>query len=325
MKTYFGKLNLWAFVAMAAWALPVQSATPYPSKPITIIVPFVAGGSTDTIARVIGEKLSTQLGQPVIVENRPGGGSTIGVAAMVKAPADGHTLLLSTIALAINASLHPQLPYNTIKDLQPIAQISSLPLVLVVNPKLPANNLQEFIALAKKRSANLNYASSGSGTSPHLAGEMFKTMAKVDMVHVPYKGNAPAMNDLLAGHVDAHFGLVPAMLPYIKNGKLRALAVTTETRIASLPDVPTIAESGFPNYEINSWQGVFAPARTPPEIVAKLSETLLRIINDPEFRAVLTKEGSDPVGSTVEQFSAHVQKEVSKWAKVVKESGVKPD
>ncbi|MBL0422672.1 tripartite tricarboxylate transporter substrate binding protein [Ramlibacter sp. AW1] len=311
----------WACVAGTASAQP----SAYPGKPITIIVPFAAGGSTDTMARLIGKKLSAHLNQPVIVENRPGAGSTIGSAIVAKAPPDGHTLLVSTISLAINASLQPNVPFDAVKDLQPVTQISSLPLVLVVNSSLPARNLREFVELARNRPVKLNYASSGNGTSPHLAGEMFKTMAKVDMVHVPYKGNAPVMNDLLAGHVDAHFGLLPAMLPQVKNGKLRALAVTTEKRTPALPDVPTLAESGFPDYEINSWQGLFAPAQTPPEVVRRLSEVMNRIIDEPEFRTSLSKEGSDPVGGSSEQFTRHVENEVRKWARVVKESGAKPD
>jgi len=313
-------------------ALSVFSLTPvfalaqaYPNKPITIVVPFVAGGSTDVTARAIGQKLSTQLGQPIVVENKPGAGSTIGVAYVAKAPPDGYTLLFTTISMAINASLRPKLTYDSIKDLQPIVQISSLPLVLVINPSLPPKTFQEFIAYAKANAGKLNYASSGSGTSPHLAGEMFKTMTGISMTHIPYKGNAPVLNDLLAGQVDAHFGLVPGMLPYIKSGKLRALAVTTKTRVASLPDVPTIMELGYPNYEINSWQGLFAPANTPPDIITKLNETTNRILSDPEFRAVLAKEGSDPVGGSVSQFSAHVVSEVNKWAKVVKDSGAQAD
>ncbi|MBU3576200.1 tripartite tricarboxylate transporter substrate binding protein [Polynucleobacter sp. UK-Mo-2m-Kol15] len=315
------------FITLAVFAFTpvITLAQAYPNKPITIVVPFVAGGSTDVTARAIGQKLSTQLGQPIVVENKPGAGSTIGVAYVAKAPSDGYTLLFTTISMAINASLRPKLTYDSIKDLQPIIQISSLPLVLVINPNLPPKTFQEFIAYAKANAGKLNYASSGSGTSPHLAGEMFKTMTGISMTHIPYKGNAPVLNDLLAGQVDAHFGLVPGMLPYIKSGKLRALAVTTKTRVASLPDVPTIMELGYPNYEINSWQGLFAPANTPPDIITKLNETTNRILSDPEFRAVLAKEGSDPVGGSISQFSTHVVSEVNKWAKVVKDSGAQAD
>jgi len=321
-------LSQWQVIALfnALLLVPaVASSQPYPNKPISLVVPFVAGGSTDVTARAIGQKLSTSLGKQVVVENKPGGGSTIGVAYVAKSPADGYTLLFTTISLAINAGLRPKLSYDTIKDLQPIIQISSLPLVLVINPNLPPKTLQEFIAYAKANSGKINYASSGSGTSPHLAGEMFKTMTGVSMMHIPYKGNAPVLNDLLAGQVDAHFGLVPGMLPYIKSGKLRALAVTTKTRVASLPDVPTIMELGYPNYEINSWQGLFAPANTPPEIIAKLHEATSQILNDSEFRGVLTKEGSEPVGGSVAQFTTHVTNEVNKWAKVVKDSGAQAD
>lgn len=319
---YWNKLFVLSVLALTPVLVLAQA---YPNKPVTIVVPFVAGGSTDVTARAIGQKLTTQFGQQIIVDNKPGGGSTIGVAYVAKAPPDGYTLLFTTISMAINASLRPKLTYDSIKDLQPIIQISSLPLVLVINPNLPPKNFQEFIAYAKANPGKLNYASSGSGTSPHLAGEMFKTMTGTSMAHIPYKGNAPVLNDLLAGQVDAHFGLVPGMLPYIKSGKLRALAVTTKTRVASLPDVPTIMELGYPNYEINSWQGLFAPANTPPDIIAKLNEAANRILGDPEFRGVLAKEGSEPVGGSTSQFSAHVVSEVNKWAKVVKDSGAQAD
>lgn len=300
-------------------------AQAYPNKPITIIVPFVAGGSTDATARAISQKFSAQFGQQIIIDNKPGGGSTIGVAYVAKSSPDGYTLLFTTISMAINASLRPKLTYDSIKDLQPIIQISSLPLVLVINANLPPKNFQEFIAYAKANSGKLNYASSGSGTSPHLAGEMFKSMTGISMAHIPYKGNAPVLNDLLGGQVDAHFGLVPGMLPYIKSGKLRALAVTTKTRVATLPDVPTIMEMGYPNYEINSWQGLFAPANTPTEIIVKLNEAANRILGDPEFRGVLAREGSEPVGGSSSQFAAHVVSEVNKWTKVVKDSGAQAD
>ncbi|HEY9281045.1 MAG TPA: tripartite tricarboxylate transporter substrate binding protein [Eoetvoesiella sp.] len=320
MKHILLNIGLYTLIGLGASSAAAQDE-PYPSKPITIVVPFAAGGSTDLIGRTIGEKLSTQLKTTVIIENKPGAGSTIGTGWVTKSKPDGYTLLVSTISLAINANLQSNVSFDPIKDLQPITQISSLPLVLVVPSALKAQNLQEFISLAKNTPSKLNYASSGIGTSPHLAGEMFKTMAKIDMVHVPYKGNAPVLNDLLAGHVNAHFGLLPAMLPHIKSGKLRAIAVTTEERAPSLPDIPTIAESGFPAFEINSWQGIFAPANTPPEVIRKLSDTMLSIINDPAFKAVLLKEGSEPVGSSVQQFTQHVNKEVAKWARVIKESG----
>ena len=314
-----------ALVLSAATFSGAALAQTYPSKPVTIVVPFVAGGSTDSAARAIGQKLSQQFGKSVVIENKAGGGSTIGSALVAKAPPDGHTLLLTSISLAINAGLRPKLPYDTLKDLQPVSQISALPLVLVVNPSVPAKNVQEFVAYAKERAGKLNYASSGTGTSPHLAGEMFKSMAKVAMTHIPYKGNAPVLNDLIGGQVEAHFGLVPGMLPHIKSGKLRAIAVTTRTRVATLPDVPTLAESGLPDYEINSWQGIFVPSGTPPDVVSKLNESIVRIVQDPEFRALMVKEGAEPIGSSVSQFTTMVASEVSKWAKVAKESGATAD
>lgn len=307
----------------AACVAPVHAADDYPSRPINIIVPFAAGGSTDSIARTIGKGLSTAFKQPVIVENRPGAGSIIGTATVTKANPDGYTLLMSTIALAINAGMRPNMPFDPIKDLAPITQISSLPLILVVNQKVPANNLKEFVALAKSQAGKLNYASSGTGTSPHLAGEMFKTMAGIQMTHVPYKGNGPVLQDLLAGHVDLHFGLAGAMLPHIRDGKLKAIAVTTEKRVEALPDVPTIAESGYPDYEINSWQGMYAPAGTPKEIIAKINGEVVRMVKSPELQQLLAKEGATPVGSTPEAFAKHVASEIRKWEKVAKESGAR--
>jgi tripartite-type tricarboxylate transporter receptor subunit TctC len=310
--------------AMAASCVaPAHAADDYPSRPITMIVPFAAGGSTDSIARTIGRGLSTAFKQPVIVENRPGAGSMMGTAMVAKANPDGYTLLMSTIALAINAGMRPNLPFDPIKDLVPVVQISSLPLILVVNHQVPCNNLAEFVALAKSQPGKLNYASSGSGTSPHLAGEMFKTLAGIQMTHVPYKGNGPVLQDLLAGHVDLHFGLAGAMLPYVRDGKLKALAVTTETRIDALPDVPTIAESGYPDYEINSWQGLYAPGGTPRPIVARINSEVVQMVRSAELQQLLAKEGSTPVGSTPEAFAKHVRSEIQKWEKVARISGAK--
>lgn len=309
-----GVLTLAAVVATAA-------AQVYPNRQIELVVPFVAGGTTDTIARMMAQRFSDTWQQTAIVSNRPGGGSTIGTAAVAKAPADGYTLLVTTIAFAINAGLQ-KLPYDSIRDFSPVIELASIPLVLVVHSSMPATTIQEFIALGKSTPGGLDYASSGAGTSPHLAAEMFKSMARVNLVHVPFKGNAEVLNALLGGHVKVHFGLVASTLQHVRNGTLRALAVTTEQRLPALPDVPTLAEAGFPAYEISSWQGLFAPAGTPKDIVAKLNGEIARMLKTPEVVERIAREGATPVGSTPEQFSERVKSEIAKWAKVAKESGL---
>jgi tripartite-type tricarboxylate transporter receptor subunit TctC len=297
------------------------AAQDYPKRTIELVVPFVAGGTTDNIARLMAQRFSDSWGQTVVVNNRAGGGSTIGTNAVAKAPPDGHTLLVTTIGFAINAGLQ-KLPYDPIGDFAPVTELASLPLVLVVHASLPVTNLQEFIALAKSKSGGWDYASSGTGTSPHLAAEMFKSMAGVDLVHVPYKGNAEAMNAMLGGHIKIYFALAPAVLQHIKAGTLRALAVTTEQRLPYLPEVPTIAESGFPGYEISSWQGVLAPAGTPREIVGKINGELVSLVNTPEVRARMSQEGADPVASTPDAFAERVKNEIAKWTRVIKASGM---
>ena len=303
-------------------ALPA-AAQDYPRKPIELVVPFVAGGTTDTIARLIAQRFGDSWPQSVIVSNRPGGGGTIGTNAVAKAAPDGHTLLVTTISFAINAGLQ-RLTYDPVKDFAPITELATIPLVLVVHPSVPATNLAEFIELAKTEPGGLDYASSGPGTSPHLAAEMLKSMAGIDLVHVPFKGNAEVLNALLGGHVKVHFGLAPAVLQHVKAGTLRALAVTTEKRLPYLPNVPTIAERGFPGYEISSWQGMFAPAGTPKDVVAKVNGELVRMIRTPEVRGRMSKEGADPVGSTPNAFAARVKNEIAKWTKVIKAAGIPP-
>jgi tripartite-type tricarboxylate transporter receptor subunit TctC len=322
MRNHSTSVSLLLLTIALAAATPA-AAQDYPKKQIELVVPFVAGGTTDTIARLIAQRFTESWSQTVIVNNRPGGGSTIGHQVVVKAPPDGHTLLVTTISFAITAAVQ-KLPFDPIKDFAPITELASLPLILVVHPSLPATNLAEFIALAKSKPGAWDFASSGAGTSPHLAAEMFKSMAGVDLVHVPYKGNAEAMNAMLGGHIKIYFALAPAVLQHVKAGTLRALAVTTEQRLPYLPDVPTIAESGFPGYEINSWQGVFAPAGTPKEVVAKINGELVRMLRTPEISRRISLEGADPVGSSPEQFAARVTSEIAKWSKVAKQAGVAP-
>jgi tripartite-type tricarboxylate transporter receptor subunit TctC len=297
------------------------AAQDFPKKPIELVVPFVAGGTTDNIARLIAQRFSDSWGQTVVVNNRPGGGGMIATNVVAKAAPDGHTLLVTTIGFAITAGLQ-KLPYDPIKDFAPISELASLPLMLVVHSSVPATSLAEFIALVRAKPGGWDYASAGVGTSPHLAAEMFKSMAGVDLVHVPYKGNAEANNAMLGGHVKIYFALVPAVLQHVRAGSLRALAVTTEKRLPYLPDVPTIAELGFPGYEISSWQGVFAPADTPRDVVAKINGELVKLVSTPEVRARMAHEGADPVGSTPDQFTERVRNEIAKWTKVIKASGM---
>jgi len=317
-----GRLAAAVLAGVLLGATPV-AAQNYPSKQIELVVPFVAGGTTDTMARLIAQRFSDSWSQTVVVSNRPGGGGTIGTYAVAKAPPDGHTLLVTTISFAINAGLQ-RLSYDPINDFAPITELASIPLILVVHPSLPVTNLREFIALAKSEPGGLDYASSGPGTSPHLAGEMFKSMAGIDLVHVPFKGNAEVLNALLGGHVKVHFGLAPAVLQHVKNGSLRALAVTTEKRLPYLPAVPTIAELGFPGYEITSWQAVFAPGGTPKQIVGKINGELLAMLNAADVRARISQEGAYPVGSTPAAFARRVTSEIAKWTKVIKAAGVTP-
>lgn len=309
-----------AFVLLLAAGAPLP-AQDYPSRPIELVVPFVAGGTTDTAARMIGQRFTEKWGQPVIINNRPGGGSSIGTAIVAKAAPDGYTLLVSTFAFAVTPAIQ-KVPYDPLKDFAPLTEISSIPLMLVVHPSLPVTTLQEFIAWSKAQPAGVDYASSGAGTSTHLAAEMFKAMTGAKLVHVPFKGNAEVMNALLGGHVKAHFGLAASSLQHVRAGKLRALAVTTEKRLPYLPDVPTVAEAGYPGYEITSWQGAFAPAGTPKAIVAKLSGEMIALLHEPAVRARIEREGADPIASSPEQFTARVASEVAKWTRVTKDAGL---
>lgn len=314
--------KLTAAAALALAALSPAAAQNYPSKQIELVVPFVAGGTTDTVARLISQRFSDQWGQTTIVSNRPGGGSTIGTNIAAKAAPDGHTLLVTTIAFAINAGMQ-NLPYDPLNDFTPITELASIPLILVVHSSLPVTNLQEFIAYVKAQPAGADYATSGPGTSTHLAAEMFKAMTGTNLVHVPFKGNAEVLNALLGGHVKVHFGLVASTLQHIRRGTLRAIAVTTEQRLSSLPDIPTIAELGLPGYEISSWQAMFAPARTPKDIIAKISGETSRMLAQPDVRERISREGADPLGTTPEQFTVRIRNEITKWAKVVKDAGLK--
>jgi tripartite-type tricarboxylate transporter receptor subunit TctC len=298
-------------------------AQTFPSKQIDLIVPFVAGGTTDSVSRLIAQRMNDSWGQPAIVHNRPGGGSTIGTNIVAKAAPDGHTLLVTTIAFAINASLQ-KTPYDPIKDFAPITELTSIPIMLVVHPSLPVKSVKELIEYSKAQPAGVDYASSGGGTSTHLAAEMFNSQTGSKLVHVPFKGNAEVLNALLGGHVKVHFALSASTLQHVRSGAVRVLAVTTEKRMPDLPDVPTIAELGYPEFEISSWQAMFAPANTPKDVIAKINAETTKLIATPEVRARIQKEGADPVASTPEQFDKRIRNEVAKWAKVVKAAGLGP-
>ena len=323
MRAALRYLGCLAAALTCAAAAHGQSA--YPQKPIRLIAPFAPGGGTDILARLFGQRMSETLGQPVIVDNRGGAGGTIGTEIAAKAPPDGYTLILVSGSHAINPGLYRKLPYDAVDDFAPITQIATSPGILVVNPSLPVKSVQDLIALARAKPGQINYASAGSGTPPHLAGELFKVMAKIDMVHVPYKGNAPAFTDVIGGQVSLIFPTMPSAMAFIKSGRLRPVAVTSARRSPAAPEIPTIAESGLPGYEAISWYGVLAPARTPPQIVARLHQVLVSAIHAPDMQEKLAAQGLEPVGNTPQQFSAVIRSEISKWAKVVKASGAKPE
>jgi len=315
-----------AMVAVPAVAAAQAMADTWPSKPIKWIVPFAPGGTTDILARTIGEKLAVAPGQPVIVENMPGAGGGLGADFVAKAAPDGYTILGGTISTnAINASLYKDLPYDPVKDFIPITLIARVPNMLVVNNDVPAKSVAELIVLMKKNPGKYTFASSGNGTSQHLAGELFKSMAGVDMQHIPYKGSPPALQDVMGGSVTMTFDNITTAWPLAKGGKLRALAVTTAKRSPAAPDVPTLAEAGVAGYEIGSWQGVFAPAGTPPEVVKRLNAEIVRIINLPEVREKLLILGAEPIGNSSEEFTVFVKAEVVKWGDVVRKSGARVD
>jgi tripartite-type tricarboxylate transporter receptor subunit TctC len=297
----------------------------YPTKPVKVVVPYPPGGPTDIVARVVSQKLSEQMGQQFIVENRPGAGGNIGAEAVAKSPADGYTLLVATTAHAINPSLFKSLGYNLVKDFAPVSQLTSGPLVIVANPSLPAKNVKELIALAKAKPGTLNYASSGNGQSTHLSAELFGTMAGVKMNHIPYKGSAPALTDVMGGQASLMFDTMLSAMPQVKNGKLKAIAVTSATRSPAAPDVPTVAESGLPGYEAIAWNGLLAPAGTPPEVVNKLNAELKKALDAPDVKDRFSAQGFGAAWNTREAFAKFIQAELDKWAKVVKVSGATLD
>jgi len=314
-------------VAAALLAVVATSALAqgYPAKPAKVVVPYPPGGPTDIVARVVSQKLSEQMGQQFVVENRPGAGGNIGAEAVAKSPADGYTLLVATTAHAINPSLFKSLGYNLTKDFAPVSQLTSGPLVIVANPSLPAKSVQELIALAKAKPGTLNYASSGNGQSTHLSAELFATMAGIKMNHIPYKGSAPALTDVMGGQASLMFDTMLSAMPQVKNGKLKAIAVTSASRSPAAPDVPTVAESGLPGYEAIAWNGLLVPAATPADVVAKLNAELKKALDAPDVKDRFSAQGFGAAWNTREAFAKFIQSELDKWAKVVKVSGATLD
>ncbi|MFO1396128.1 MAG: tripartite tricarboxylate transporter substrate binding protein [Burkholderiales bacterium] len=311
-------------LALAASAAFAQSS--YPTKPVNVIVPWPPGGPSDIAARPLAKGLQDELKQPFVIDNRGGAGGNIGTAMVTKAAPDGYTLLVTSSApIVINQSLYKDMTFKSETDLAPITNLLRVPLIVAVHPSVPAKNLQELIAWIKAQNGKVQFASAGNGTPQHLTGELFKTQAKLDITHVPYKGSAPAIADLIGGHVPIMFDSAIAIIPQIKAGKVRAIAITSAKRSASLPDVPTFDESGMKGFESYAWYGFFAPAKTPPDVIAKLNAAALKTMKTPEWQKILADTGSENVGETPEQFAAFTKAEAAKWAKVVKESGATID
>ena len=312
-------------MAAAAWlaalpALPAFAQDAYPVKPITLIVPFAAGGGNDTVARTLGQAIASPLGQPVVVDNKPGAGGSLGAGNAARAPADGYTLFLGGVGShALNPTVNPKIGYDPVKDFAPVAWIASAPMVLAVNPSVPANTVKELIAYAKKNPGKLNYASNGNGSSSQLAAVIFNSMAGTDMVHVPYKGLSPAVVDLLSGTVQLMFSSSVAIMPHVQSGKLKVLGVTSEKRMASLPNVPTISAEGLTGYETGSWYGILAPAGTPAAVVERLNAEINKALREPGLRARLASEGADPVGGSPRDFADHIRAELGRMQKYAKD------
>ena len=314
---------LLASLALAPAAVWAQG---YPSKPIRLVVPFPAGGSLDVVARAMGQKLAEAWGQPVVIDNRPGAGGNIGADLVAKSAPDGYTILEGALSThAVNVSLYGKMPYDPVRDFTPITLVAVTPNVLVLNPSVPANSVKELIAYAKANPGKLSFGSGSNGSAGHLAGELFKTEAGVDMVHVPYKGAAPAMQDLLGGRIQLMFDNLANSMQQVRAGKLKALAVTTAQRSALVPDLPTLAEAGLPGFDIYTWWGFMAPAGTPKEIVAKWNAEVARILNTPEMKAFFAQQGAEPAPTSPEEFAALIRREIPKYAKIVKDSGAKVD
>ena len=312
-------------VATAMLAVTSASAQTYPEKPVRLIVPFAPGGTTDMVARVVGSKLAELLGQTVVIDNKAGAGTIVGTENLARSPADGYSIMLATPDLTINPALRPTMPYDTRKDFAPIALIATYPMIMVTPAEQQLTSIAELLSQAKARPGQINFASAGNGTMPHLCAELFNSLAGVKMTHIPYKGNGPAITDLLAGRVSVLFSGGPPVEPHVKSGKLRMLGVTTSQRHATLPDVPTVAEAGVPGYEVTAWFGFIAPAGTPAPIVRRLNTEIGRALAAPEVREKLASLGATLSASSPEAFRKLIDDEVTKWSRVVKEANIKVD
>jgi tripartite-type tricarboxylate transporter receptor subunit TctC len=298
----------------------------YPSHPIRMVVPFSAGaGVTDIMARLVGQHLSASLGQPVVIENRPGAGGIPGTEAVSKAAPDGYTLLMTNVALVVNSYLYSKLPYDPEKDFTPVTLVNTAPLMLVVHPTVAAKSVKELIAYAKAHPGELSFGSGGVGSTPHLSGELFKSLSGIDVLHVPYKGGAPALNDLIGGQLSFMVENMPGTMPFVRSGKLRALAVTSARRSPLEPGLPTMAEAGVPGYEVVGWNGIVAVKGTPPEIVARLHTEVAKILRAPEVRERLAALGAEPVGNTPDEFGAFIKTEMARWGKIIREKGIRSE
>jgi tripartite-type tricarboxylate transporter receptor subunit TctC len=301
-------------------------AQQYPSKPVRVVVPFPPGGSTDILARVVGQKLAENLGQPVVIENRGGAGGNIGAELVAKSTPDGYTMLFSTSGIiVVNPHLYRKMAYDPIRDLEPVAMAATHGNLVLVHPSLPAKSIKDLIALAKAKPGQLNYGSGGVGTSPHLAAEMFKVMTKTDLVHVPYKGGNPSVTGLLSGEVAVMFASIPSVLHYARSGRLRPLAITSATRSAVAPDLPTVAEAGVPGYQVDIWLGAFVPSRTPGEVISRLNAGIIKVLTLPEVKARLEPEGFEPSAMSPAEFAKHIRAELPVWAKVVQAAKLRVD
>ncbi len=323
--SFLTRRTLLGGASLAALAGPSAAQT-YPSRPIRFVVPFAAGaGVLDIMARIVSQHLGTGIGQQVVVDNRPGAGGNVGAEIAAKAAPDGYTMLMGNTALVVSPYLFAKLPFDPLTDFVPVTQVNSAPLLLVVHPSLPVKSVAELVAYAKARPGQLNYGSGGIGTTPFLATELFKSLAGIDVVHVPYKGGAPALADLVAGQLSFMIENVPGTLPLVKDGKLRALAITSRQRLALVPEVPTMIEAGVAGYEMIGWNGIFLPKGTPAEITTRLSTDLVKVLGSAEMKEQLGKLGAEPVGSTPQQFGAFVRAESQRWGKIIKDLGIKPE
>jgi tripartite-type tricarboxylate transporter receptor subunit TctC len=326
MKTLMNAVRVAALAAAtSALFAGAAQAQAYPAKPVKIVVPYAPGGPNDIVARLLAEKLTASTGQTFLVENKPGGGSNIGAEAVAKSPPDGHTLLVAATSHSINMTLFPKenLKYDLLKDFAPVSLLMTGPLVLVTHPALPVKNVKEFVALAKTKAGKMSFGSSGNGASTHLAGEMLNAAAGIQTIHVPYKGSGPALTDLMGGQIDFMVDTMISAMPFVTSGKLRALATTGKTRSPVLPDVPTLAEQGYPGFEAVAWIGLLAPAKTPPEVVAKLNAEVRKVLEQPEVRGRLSVQGFAAEWQKPEAFSAYMAREVQKWGAIVRSANVK--